>query len=161
MTGDELKSAVEPKPPQATKLLGLPHWLFFSLLSMLLWGLWGLISKLAVELTSPLQNQVVSTLGLVLSVTLFARSKNLGVGTANRRGAFWAFVTGLCGGIGNVALFLSFSHGGKASVVVPLSGVYPLVSVVLAMLLLKEKLNRVQVAGIGLALGALVLLNEG
>ena len=161
MTGDELKTGVEPKPPQTARLLGLPHWLFFSLLSMLLWGLWGLISKLAVELTSPFQNQVVSTLGLVLSVTLFARSKNLGVGTAKGRGAFWAFVTGLCGGIGNVALFLSFSHGGKASIVVPLSGVYPLVSVVLALVLLREKLNRVQVAGIGLALAALILLNQG
>ena len=157
-----MNSSVETKQPEPrAKLLGLPHWLFFSLLSMLLWGVWGLISKLAVELTSPLQNQVVSTSGLVLAVLLFARSKNLGVGTAKRRGAFWAFVTGLCGGIGNVALFLAFGHGGKASIVVPLSGVYPLVSVALALVLLKEKLNRVQIAGIGLALAALVLLNQG
>ncbi len=161
MTGEELKIVVEPKPPQTTKLLGLPHWLFFSLLSMLLWGLWGLISKLAVELTSPLHNQVLSTVGLLLSVMLFARSKNLRVGTSKKRGAFWAFVTGLCGGIGNVALFMSFSHGGKASIVVPLSGVYPLVSVALALVLLKEKLNRMQIAGIGLALAALILLNQG
>jgi transporter family protein len=161
MTEQELKPAVEPKPLTTTKLLGLPHWLFFSLLSMLLWGVWGLIAKVAVELTSPYQNQVVSTIGLLLALTLFAGSKTLGVGGSKRRGAFWAFVTGLCGGIGNVALYLSFSHGGKASIVVPLSGVYPLVSVVLALVFLREKLNRVQMAGIGLALVALILLNPG
>jgi len=156
-----MPTAVEPTPPQSPKLLGLPHWLFFSLLSMLLWGVWGLISKLAVELTSPYQNQVVSTAGLLLSLTLFVRSKNLGAGGNRRRGAFWAFATGLCGGVGNVALFLSFNHGGKASIVVPLSGVYPLVSVVLALVFLREKLSRVQIVGIGLAVAALILLNQG
>jgi len=161
MIKNDLEMEVAPQPPFSARILGLPRWLFFSLLSMLLWGVWGLISKLSVELTSALQNQVVSTIGLLLSLTLFARSKNLGIAGNKRRGAFWAFVTGLCGGIGNVALFLSFSHGGKASVVVPLSGVYPLISVMLAWVCLREKLNRVQVAGIGLALVALVLLNKG
>jgi transporter family protein len=154
-------SSVETKRGvPAAKLLGLPNWLFFSLLSMLLWGLWGLVSKRAVELSSPLHNQVLSTFGFVLPVALLVRSKNLGVGTAKRRGASWAFLTGLCGGLGNVALFLSFSHGAKASVVIPLTGVYPLVSVALAVILLKEKLNAVQIGGIILALAALVLLNQ-
>src|SRR2546423_2419582 len=147
MIHETLQSPAQATKPQAPKLLGLPQWLFFSLLSMVLWGVWGLIAKIAVELSSPYQNQVVSTIGLLLSLMLFARSKNLGAEGNKRRGAFWAFATGLCGGIGNVALFLAFSHGGKASIVVPLSAVYPLVSVVLAMIFLREKLNRVQVAG--------------
>src|SRR5438874_3145555 len=151
-------SAPTPRPP-FLKVLRLPKWLFFTLVSMVLWGVWGLIAKVAVDLTSAYQNQVVATVGLLLSLTLFARSKNLAAGSNKRRGAFWAFLTGLCGGLGNVALYLSFSHGGKASIVVPLSGVYPLVSVILALLLLREKLNRVQLAGIGLAVIALILLN--
>src|SRR5688572_4548538 len=50
-------------------------------------------------------------------------------------------------------------NSGKASTVVPLTALYPLVTVLLAVAFLKEKVNRVQVGGIFLALVAIYFFN--
>ena len=70
-----------------------------------------------------------------------------------------ATLTGVLGGSGNVALYKALQIGGEGSVVVPLTGMYPLVTVVLARVLLKERLNRIQTLGIGLALVAIYLFS--
>jgi transporter family protein len=46
---------------------------------------------------------------------------------------------------------------GKASLVAPLTALFPLFTVVGAVLLLKEKLNRVQVLGLAMAVIAVVI----
>jgi len=56
-------------------------------------------------------------------------------------------------------LYKALQIGGEGSVIVPLTGMYPLVTVILARFLLKEKLNRIQTAGIGLALVAIYLFS--
>jgi drug/metabolite transporter (DMT)-like permease len=71
----------------------------------------------------------------------------------------YAFATGLCGGMGNIALLEALNRGGDVSTVLPLTGVFPLVTVVLAMLLLKERPNGLQFFGIGLAVAAIVLFS--
>ena len=57
--------------------------------------------------------------------------------------------------------FEALSHGGKASIVVPITGLYPLLTVLTALPLLGEKLNRIQVAGIALAVVAVLLFSSG
>ena len=51
--------------------------------------------------------------------------------------------------------------GGQASTVVPISALYPLVTVLAAVFLLKEKVNRIQIGGVALAIAAILLLSEG
>jgi len=60
---------------------------------------------------------------------------------------------------GNVALYKALQIGGEGSVIVPITGMYPLVTVVLARFLLKERLSRVQMLGIGVALIAIYLFS--
>src|ERR1041385_3625969 len=50
-----------------------------------------------------------------------------------------------------------FKSGEKTSTVVPLTALYPLVTILLAVPLLKEKLNRIQLIGVVLALAAIYL----
>ncbi len=50
-------------------------------------------------------------------------------------------------------------EGGKASVVIPLTALYPAVTVAMAAVLLKEKPNPYQAVGIVLAIVASVLLS--
>jgi uncharacterized membrane protein len=137
------------------------QWLFFSLLAIVLWGVWGAVSKAASNaVPSPTDLQVISTIGVVPIALLLVASPNFSKRTGSLgKGIAYGALTGLCGSIGNLALFASLNLGGDASTVLPLSGVYPLVTVVLAMLVLRERLNVVQVCGIGLAIGALVLFN--
>ena len=104
-------------------------------------------------------NQVVFTLGLIPLVLIVARSPQIGAGRDRRRGGTFAFVTGILAGIGNITMFEAMSHGGKASTVVPITGLYPLFTVAAAIPLLRERLNWVQGVGIGLAIVAILLFS--
>ena len=136
----------------------MPKWLFHCFLSIFFFGAWGLVSKAAIDLVSPFHGQILFSIGLVPLGIIAATSKDIGAGN-KFRGASYGFLTGIFGSIGNIAFFEALSHGGKASTVVPVTAMYPLVTVIGAMLLLREKLNWVQLCGVGLALGALVLFS--
>jgi drug/metabolite transporter (DMT)-like permease len=137
----------------------LPQWLRYSLLAMLAYGVWGAVSSLESQNVSALKLQIVSTIGLFPVALVLAFSKNLGRGANRSRGILLAVATGMLGGTGNLTLYETLRVGGKASVVFPLTGMYPLVTIVVARFLLKERLNRVQALGIALALAAVYLFS--
>jgi drug/metabolite transporter (DMT)-like permease len=134
-------------------------WLRYSMLSMLAYGVWGAVSSLASQNVSPLTLQIVSTLGLFPVAVVLLFSNNIYQGADRRRGILLAMATGVIGGTGNLTLYQALRIGGEASVVFPLTGMYPLVTLALARLLLKERLNRVQGVGIALALVAIYLFS--
>ena len=140
-------------------VLGIPAWLAYSLITILLWGAWGAVSKLASDRVSANTNQVFFTVGLLPIVLATFRSPRLKEGTHLGSGSAWAFVTGLLGGFGNIAFFYALYRGGKVSVVAPATALFPIVTVVLSMIFLKERLNKLQKVGLALALGAIYLLS--
>jgi transporter family protein len=139
----------------------MPKWLICAVLTMACFGAWGVVYAKALEHMSALQNQVLSTLGLVPVALFLCRSGNLKQGSAKARGSLYALIAGLITGIGNIFYGVALSQGGKASTVIALTAVYPLVTVVLALAFLREKLDRIQVGGILLALVAMYLCNVG
>ncbi len=146
-----------------TKSVGLPRWLLWSILTILLWGVWGLVSKIASEGVDMYVNQLLYTVGLLplmvfVGWAVWKRSPREEP-VARRKGVFWAFLTGILGGLGNLAFFQALVKGGKASVIAPVTALFPMVTVLLAMLFLKERLGRVQWAGLGLAFVAIYLLS--
>jgi transporter family protein len=74
-------------------------------------------------------------------------------------GKAWAFLTGILGGTGNIAFFHALVIGGKASIVIPATGLFPLVTVILAAIFLRERLGSLQKIGVVLALAAIYLLS--
>ena len=137
----------------------MPRWLSFSLVTIVLFGVWGFVSTLVTRDITPLTVQVLSTIGLLPVAFVLFFSKNLKKGTNFGRGLVLATATGVLGGSGNIAMYKALQLGGEGSAVIPLTGMYPLVTVILARLLLKEKLNRIQSVGIVLALGAIYLFS--
>lgn len=137
-----------------------PAWFWLSLLTVALWGAWGLQSKLIVDRISPWMNQVLFPLGLLplMVAMLFSRRFVAGESGRRRAGSFWALLTGVLGGLGNVAFYLALLHG-KVSVVAPLTGLFPLVTVAAARLFLKEQISRPQMLGLFLAVAAIYLLS--
>lgn len=138
----------------------MPAWLAYSLLTILLWGAWGVVSKIASSSVDANTNQIYFTVGLLpLMVVLFRAPRR----DANRRerriGAAWAFLTGILGGAGNIAFFRALGSGGKVSVVAPATALFPLVTVLLAVTCLHERLSKQQFAGFALALVAIYLLS--
>ena len=88
------------------RILGMPRWLAFSVLTILVWGAWGVVSKVASEGVDADTNQVFFTFGLLPLIAIVWRSPRNAAGGAGRRvGIAWAFLTGILGGTGNIAFF--------------------------------------------------------
>jgi len=143
----------------SSRLAGMPAWFAYSLLTILVWGAWGAVSKMASDGVDANTNQIFFTVGLLPLMLVVWRSKRLRGGTRRRGGIAWAFVTGILGGLGNIAFFHALVIGGKASVVMPATALFPLVTVILAITLLHEKISKQQKAGLVLALAAIYLLS--
>jgi drug/metabolite transporter (DMT)-like permease len=139
----------------------MPRWLIYTVLTMLLWGGWSAVSKPLSSKLTAWEMQALSTIGLLPVILVLALSRSLTVGANPRRGFLQAFAAGLIVSAGNAAYFHALALGGKAAAVTPLTSLYPLVTVLLALGLLKERLNLVQATGIGLALLAIYVLNVG
>jgi len=70
-----------------------------------------------------------------------------------------ALFSGLLNALGAWALFAALKNGGKASIVSPLTALYPLVVILLVPLVLHESITKLQLAGLASALVAVVLLS--
>lgn len=142
------------------KIFGMPRWLAFSILTIVVWGVWGAVSKVSSDAIDVDTNQVFFTFGLVPLILLVWRSSRAKP-TAERykAGIVWAFVTGILGGAGNIAFFHALGIGGKASIVSPVTALFPLVTVILAVTLLQERIGAAQKIGLALALVAIYLLS--
>lgn len=141
----------------------LPAWLFWSLATIALWGTWGLVSKIASAGVDAFANQLLYTAGLAPLLIFVAwnvhRGGSLDKCEGRKAGVSWAFLTGILGGVGNIAFFQALVKGGKASVVAPVTALFPMVTVLLALIFLKERLGRTQWAGLALAFVAIYLLS--
>lgn len=137
----------------------MPRWFLYSLVTMLLWGGWGVVSKPLATTLSPWQVQCLSTIGLLPVLAVMIASKRLRSGSNRRRGFWQAFAAGIISSAGNIACYQALATGGKAAAVIPLTSLYPLVTIILALALLRERLNAVQWGGIGVSFVALYFLS--
>jgi transporter family protein len=135
------------------------HWLLYTVLTMLFWGGWGLVSKPLADRLSPWQVQALSAPGLLPVIAWLARSKNLRAGAQPRKGFWLAFGSGLVASVGNVAYYQALGAGGKAAEVTPLTALYPVVTIALAIIFLGERLNFIQAAGVLASLAAMYFFN--
>ena len=142
------------------RIFGMPRWLAFSILTIVLWGAWGAVSKVSSDGVDANTNQIFFTFGLLPLMLIVWRSpRNAAGGTGRRAGMGWAFLTGILGGTGNIAFFQALSMGGKASIVSPVTALFPLVTVTLAVTFLHERVGMAQKFGLVLALVAIYLLS--
>ena len=142
-----------------SKKIRIPKWLIFTLLAATFWGLWGVIAKAIADEITPMQNQLLFTIGLAPSLIWAACSRNAKTGSNKRLGLCWGFVAGLLAALGNIACYAALSSGGKAAVVIPMTSVYPWITIIIAWLILKERINRMQLGGIVIAFIAILLLS--
>lgn len=133
-------------------------WLALSLACLGLWGIWGVFSKVATQHMGP---QVAYLLGIFGYLPVFAILLYETGGRIPWHPGGWAaaLAAGMSTGF---ALFFFFRalHHGAASVVVPLTSLYPGVTVLLSWLFLKESVTIRHVLGLVLAMGAVWLLSK-
>jgi transporter family protein len=134
----------------------LKIWFVYALLTVVTWGLWGVFSKLASNYSKPRQALLFQTVG-VLAFTLIVLSIEKFHFEWNLAGFSWAALGGFFAFIGFLTFFAALEKG-NASTVVTLSALYPLVTILISISLLHERLTTRQVVGIALALVASALL---
>lgn len=78
--------------------------------------------------------------------------------STNRSGAACGILCGLFSGLGMLAFYAAMQRG-KASIIGPVTALFPLLTILLALVFLKERVNRVQAAGIVLAICAIAVLS--
>lgn len=134
-------------------------WLIHSLLALVCFGLWGFFPKMAVRYINPKSALIYEVMGglLVAAVTWFSMSRGI---EHDLKGVMPAFITGIVGYVG-MFFFLHAVGLGKVAVVASLTAVYPVVTILLAAIILKEQINSVQYAGIFMAIVGVILLSHG
>jgi drug/metabolite transporter (DMT)-like permease len=134
-------------------------WILWTLLTLLAWGVWAVLYKLFEGGISDAQLQAISTIGVLPVLVLLSAMPDAAPSGNRRRGIALALGSGIVSCLGNIAFYDVLSRGAKAAAVIPITDLYPVVTILLAVVLLKEKLNWLQMAGICLSIGAIYLFH--
>jgi transporter family protein len=136
----------------------IASWEMFAALALLLWGASGVTQKLATNrISSALSFLWFAYAMIAISAVLMAMVPMHWHVAAS---IFWLSVAGgTLNGLGALTSFVALESGGKASVVISLISLFPLVTVAAAILFLHERLTVTQGVGIAFALAAAILLS--
>lgn len=137
----------------------MPAWLTWTVVALLSWGAWAILAKLLGSALSAEQSQALSTLGILPILLALILSKRTLLRVASRKGLLLALAGGVVTCLGNVALYAALGRGEKVATVVSLTALYPLTTIALAVIILRERLNGVQLGGIALSFVAIWLFN--
>lgn len=131
-------------------------WILPTFGALALWGFWGFIPKLTTDYLNPRSAVVYEVVGgLLLAFIVLASSKfQL---EFHPTGSAFAVITGMLGLLGAFCFLLAVSKG-PVTLVATVSALYPVVSVLLAILILHESLTFRQGVGLAMAVLAMILV---
>jgi transporter family protein len=134
------------------------RWFWYSILCVLCWGGWALFSKLGSREIPPQTMQFLFTIGTVpVGIALLvARKFRM---ERSPRGITYALLNGILAGVGGLTLFAAYHTDSNTALVTVVTALYPMITVVLAVLLLREQFRLVQVLGLMFAMAAIVIFS--
>jgi transporter family protein len=133
------------------------NWILPTLLAMLLWGIVGLLQKLGSNRLNALALVLWVTIGYIIALPCFSIGSHLT--SLSPRALCIGIIAGGANAFGTWFLFAALERGAKASVAVPLTALYPLITLVLAFVFLGERLSALEWTGVVLALCGGVMLS--
>ena len=135
----------------------MKDWFPPALLTMVCWGFGSLLPKLALRHLDQKSIMIYRTLGtLVVSGVVLSSLRFQPKWHPN--GALIAAVNGVLAVTGYL-FYLNAMSKGKVSVIVTMTALYPVVTVLLALLVLKESISGKQIVGLAFAVVAIVLFS--
>lgn len=133
----------------------MENWFGAAILSLIIYGFWGFFPKIAVTYINPQSALIFEVAGALL----------VGVGALfytgfqpqmHPKGVLFAILTGVAGMLGTLFYFAAASKG-KISIVVSMTALYPLITIILAAIFLREPITVKQIFGVFFALVAIFL----
>lgn len=135
----------------------IPSWFVFAALVLVCWGVVGLLQKLSTNRVSAESALIWLVVGFFLLTPVFYPGRSLF--HYSTRSLLFILVCSALNALGALALFAAMKNGGKASIVVPVTALYPLVVVLFGPFVLKQSMTLLQGAGVLCSLAAVALLS--
>lgn len=135
-----------------------PNWISFVVIHVAFMGVWGALIEI------PEKNGFPATLGYVVWALTMIPAAIIGMIhikwklNFDKHSVLWGSLVGVLGAVGQLVLFFTLIKA-PAYLVFPLLSLTPVVTILLAVFLLKEKTGRWGWIGIGLAVLAILLLS--
>jgi uncharacterized membrane protein len=142
----------------ATPAVTSRRWLLFAFLTVGLWGVWGAFAGISAQRGFP-ETLVycVWALTMVLPAVVVMHRAGWRL-DRDPRSIFYGLLIGLTGAGGQMILFYAVTTG-PAYLIFPIISLSPLITILLSLLLLKERTSRLGAIGVVLALVALPLFD--
>jgi transporter family protein len=134
----------------------MDRWIIFAIIATMMWGLGSFFGKIALMRDIPYRVyffEGIGTITVLTSLIIFKRHEIFTDFAVNP----YALLMGLTWGIGTI-IFIIALQPAKLSALVPLTAVYPAVTVILGVVVLHERLDLREILGIVFAMLTVVLL---
>lgn len=139
-------------------MISVPPWMWFSLIALVFWGITGVTQKLATNRISSGLSFIWFAYAMIAISTVLAATVSIQWHLTGKIAAA-AILGGTLNGLGALTSFTALESGGKASVVISLIALYPLVTVAIAVTFLHEHISLAQGTGVLIAIIAAILLS--
>jgi len=133
------------------------NWLVLSIITIVSWGFMGLFLKIASKYVDWPQTYIIANAVVFAAALLVYISQKPSI-VVGSPGFNYALIAGFVSSFANIG-FYSALQAGKAIVVIPLTSLYPVITVALSYLILHEEITLTKGLGIMLALLAIVLVS--
>lgn len=136
----------------------MERWFIFALIATAMWGLGSFFGKIALMRDIPYRVyffEGIGTITVLASLIIFKRHEIFTGFAVNP----YALLMGLTWGIGTI-IFIIALQPAKLSALIPLTAVYPAVTVILGVVVLHERLDLREILGIVFAIITVVLLSK-
>lgn len=134
------------------------RWFWYSMVCVACWGAWALLSKLGSREVPPNTMQFLFTLGTIpvaLALLIARRSKM----EKSKPGIVYGILNGVLSGVGGLALFAAYHTNGNTTLITATTALYPMITVVLAITILREQFRPIQAVGLLFAAIAIVIFS--
>jgi len=140
------------RPPDRPAAPWRARWFWYSLMSLLCWTAWALTAKVGSSALPPSEMQFISGLGFLLvsiTVALVAKTDSqTGHKQTSHKGKLYSVISGVLLAIGGLSSFAAYRLGANIAATTGLTSLYPGITVVCALVVLKERLTKAQIAGL-------------
>jgi bacterial/archaeal transporter family protein len=137
-------------------MIKVPDWLIYALICSLLYGLWGFFGNLATKYIDYKTAFVYQAIGAILMTLFILVQTNIFSFQGDVRGIVFAVLVGICGTVASLFFFIALGKGEVANVV-SVTSIYPLITIVLSALFLKEAITLTQMFAVLFAIIAVIL----
>ena len=133
-------------------------WFWYSVFCLACWGPFAFCAKLGSREVPAAGMQFLFTLGGVPVALLVFAARRFKL-EKSAKGISFGLIVGVLSAIGTLALFAAYRTPGNAAVITAATSLYPMVTVILAVLTLGERLTRDQIIGLVFASAAFVIFS--